>query len=744
MAAATLADINSTLKSIKRDTALTAKRLSGKGTSAEEAREGLKERTQARDIIAKPTAPKAPSKNKGGGIGGFFSGLLAKGIDWLKWFAAIGLGAFFFKEIGDFIKAAFEPWKKAILKWWDEKKVDIGKAWEGVLDATGFNKLMEGSEKLWNDNILPFFEWFYPENNKFIKWFANKGDVLDKWLEDSFLGDEWKSMKNFLLGEKIHGEFGEEGRKGGLLSGAKTYAENIKISLGKFGEALGLIDADGNITGLGVLAGAGGLATLFTFLGPGKLLKAVGELGFWGVKTLGGLFIKLVGGLGKLVLWTGPKMLGQSALWIGEKGLKGGLGLLTGGFTKLSNLVGVKGAFGTALNAAAIKLTDWKDGFGKGGLKKGLKAAFTKGSPLLTGLTSMLPALVAALALAGIVALVIAGIQKWGELQRQKQAKADQALKGAAELGENLDDTTTVISSAAAANIEKNVPEFDMTAVAGKTHGQIKTAVNRAVLNKQITPEQADLLRGEVKLDKKQQGGTGKRMFFDMQSEVINRAARLVRAGVLYHKDGQEFATKALNKIREWVKDQGTDPKPITKAVLAKFGLMIAKPGEMKGNKGAQMALARGVGPEVMKAMMAGTYDFESAIEKFGGLTGLYASSEGLNQFGKLSSTVQSTRAENIADGTSQADRGKQYVNQATASQVFKQLQINTDKADLIAAQARKAFEGAQHHSGARGDPGAPPVIYNDNSSKVSNAATTVIPAVKQLWWQRNMPEWLQ
>jgi hypothetical protein len=713
---ADLATINSTLLSIKRDTAITAKRLSGKGTSAEEAREGLKQREIKRDSIAKPTAPKAATrKSGGGGVGGFFSGLLAKGIDWLKWFAAIGLGAFFFDEIKKFITAAFKPFKNAVLTWWDGKKADIGKAWEGVLDATGFNALMKGSDKLWNDNVLPFFQWFHPDNNKFTSWFVGAGETLDKWLSDSFLGDEWKSMKNFLLGEEIHGEFGEVGRQGGLLSGAKTYAENIKISLGKFGASLGLIDEEGNITGVGVLAGAGGLATLFTFLGPGKLLKALAYLPFWGVKTLGGLLYNIVGGLGKLVLWTGPKMLGKAALWIGEKGLKGGLGLLTKGFTALSNLVGVKGAFGTALNAAATKLIDWKDGFGKGGMKKGLKAAFTKGSPLLTGLTSMLPALIAALAVAGIVALVIVGLKEWGEKQRQIQAKKDAALPGAKGAGSSIDTSTAVTTKATTSRLNQIAP--DVISKTDKTMDDMTTAINRAELNNQITAETAAAARATLEHDKQVQGGTGKRLFFNMQSEVLRRAGQLIKAGVIYHKDGQRAATLQMNKVLEWAKSQGNDPKPVTKAVLAKFGLLFAKAGEQKGST---LMLSRHQGQmDLRKAIADGTFDFSKAMESEGGLTGLFQSAQGLGQHENLMRNVETTRGEDIADGSSQADRGKQAINQATLTQVIKQVRINSDKADLIAQQARTAMTHPGR-PGGEANPGNVSVV--DRSVNVSNA----------------------
>ena len=243
--ATTLSEINNTLLSIKRDTATTARRLSGKGSSAEEAREGLKQRAVKRDAIAKPTAPKAPAQGKGGGggsIGSLLQNVFAKGIDWMKWFAIIGLGAYFRKQILAFIKAAFKPFGDALTTWWDGKKADIGNAWEGVLDATGFNAAMKFTTGLWTKHVDPF-----------INWFDGALTRMDQWLTDSFLGDAWGGVKDFFMGEMVGDETGSAGRKGGLFSGVKTYVENIKKSIGQFGEALGLIDADGNITGVGIL-----------------------------------------------------------------------------------------------------------------------------------------------------------------------------------------------------------------------------------------------------------------------------------------------------------------------------------------------------------------------------------------------------------------------------------------------------------------------------------------------------------
>ena len=531
--ATTLSEINNTLLSIKRDTATTARRLSGKGSSAEEAREGLKQRAVKRDAIAKPTAPKAPAQGKGGGgggIGSLLQNVFAKGIDWMKWFAIIGLGAYFRKQILAFIKAAFKPFGDALTTWWDGKKADIGNAWEGVLDATGFNAAMKFTTGLWTKHVDPF-----------INWFDGALTRMDQWLTDSFLGDAWGGVKDFFMGEMVGDETGSAGRKGGLFSGVKTYVENIKKSIGQFGEALGLIDADGNITGVGILAGAGGLATLFTFLGPAKLLKAVGELGFWGVKSLGGLFIKLVGGLGKLVLWTGPKMLGTAALWIGKAGLKGGLSLLTTGFTALSNLVGVKGAFGTALNAAAVKLTDWKDGFGKGGMKKGLKAAFTKGSPLMTGLVGMLPALVGALAVAGLVSLVVVGLKKWGDKMRGKAAAEDTAA-GDTDAGLAL-GAAAAKTQGVGKNTADKLEAQGVTIEKGETIADVGARIDASEDMTNLQKVEAKELLVE---EQKRMGGAGLRIFYNMQQEAIKHLGKMVRQGMLVHKDGPRAANAEL------------------------------------------------------------------------------------------------------------------------------------------------------------------------------------------------------
>jgi len=760
MAAATLADINSTLLSIKRDTAVTAKRLSGKGSSAEEAREGLKERTKARDIIAKPTAPKAPSKNKGGGIGGFFSGLLAKGIDWLKWFAAIGLGAFFFKEIKEFITAAFEPWKKAILKWWDEKKDGIGKAWEGVLDASGFNKLMEGSQALWDDNIKPFFEWFYPENNKFIAWFKNAGKSLDNWLNDSFLGDEWKGIKNFLFGEDIHGEFGEKGKKGGIFAGVKEYARNLTSAIGKFGESLGLLDEKGNVTGMGMVAGIGTLATLFTFIGPIKLIKAAftgsAILAKAGIKTVAGAMgwvISSFAKLGGLVLG----FVGDAAIWgakgatkLAGKGLAAAMkgaaaGFLTlatkvkdGGFlqnallglgqgatalgTKLTPKVvksaasAVPAVVSTAAPAAATKIG-----------AKGFIARIFGGMPAFVG-----GIIVPLLAVAAVGAAVY-GLWKMAEGSRTEHQKS--VVNAAKENNVLTEKMYAKIRADAIAKIDKGKTKKQIIAAGAGSFedfarlqlGDAYTGLTEAAAGgeesaKQVMTKVAQGYNSKVAAREAVVESRTDEAAYDLLNKTMLNSQR--RSVAMLGSDSQtKKSIKSMFKagVLEWVSKEGNFPSNMRK---------------FQNNLSEFMKNPKNIGKEITKKDLL---NFGMRVKKGTFKLGL-ADPQNIMRAGSVN-TGAITNMRGLVGAANQMYKGSSGAIDFSSSSMRREYGTELAKINEIDRQAAVAgaVSRAQDKGGKPGN-----VTIMDNSSKVSNAATTVVAAPKQLWWQRNMPEWLQ
>ena len=119
-----IANVNRTLLSIKEDTFLTRKALvkETKETSAETAKEGVKERT----AIEKPGAGAGPDqggKASGKSIGdALISGvknLFSKALDWAKIFGLVGFGIIFKDKILDFIAGAFEPLTEWVSEWWN-------------------------------------------------------------------------------------------------------------------------------------------------------------------------------------------------------------------------------------------------------------------------------------------------------------------------------------------------------------------------------------------------------------------------------------------------------------------------------------------------------------------------------------------------------------------------------------------------------------------------------------------------
>jgi hypothetical protein len=294
----TLADINSTLLSIKRDTAVTAKRLSGQGLSEEKAKEGLHERTKARDAIAKPTAPKAPSKNKGGGIVG-------KGVDWLKWFGVISLAVFFKDKILAFLAAAFEPLKDWVLKWWDNKFLpSLNKLAETVLgkdlmefffgNAEEKKKRELGLSSFWTElgadlkdlgvtifgkDLMEY--WFGGEGKKgafatgwqtLNDFGVTLGNQLDTLSQD-LLGF---SLKDILLGEMGFDTEGKEtGRSGGPFEKVSKYFSNVGDGIKEFGIGIGVLDKNGDVT-FGGAVGLGAIgATLLTIVGPAAIITGL-------------------------------------------------------------------------------------------------------------------------------------------------------------------------------------------------------------------------------------------------------------------------------------------------------------------------------------------------------------------------------------------------------------------------------------------------------------------------------------
>jgi hypothetical protein len=335
--ATTLSEINNTLLSIKRDTAVTARRLSGKGSSAEEAREGLKERTKKRDAIAKPTAPAVQKKSGGGGGGG----ILGAAINWAKWFGLAGLAVWFKDEIWEFLRGAFEPFQKDLKAWWDGKKKSIGEAWEGVLEASGFKWLGKQLDDL-GLAMKPFTDWFKSAPGK-----------LDKWLEDSFLGSGYKSMKDMLMGSMGTDELGNEtGREGGLFGGITKvfgdatsslggYFSGLGTAFGKVFDALGITE-DGEITKGAAAVGLGALAAAFIVGGPISMAIKV----FKGIASLAGL-------MGK-VTWA----------------------VVAGGFKAVAGMAGLRAASGAGA-AATQAATSFGGGPGGAATRVGSHAAGT-------------------------------------------------------------------------------------------------------------------------------------------------------------------------------------------------------------------------------------------------------------------------------------------------------------------------------------------------------------------------------
>lgn len=256
MAEATLADVNSTLLSIKQDTFLTRKALikDAKETSAETATEGLKERT----AIEKPKMGGGSDKSLGQGLIDAVKSGLGTAFDWTKWFGLIGLGILFKDQITEFLAGAFAPLKDMVMDWWDGTFLpalkDLDKAINPFSDDKGlFSTVIE-------------FVGDFAERVKTK--LTDMGNALNTMIED---------LTGFSIKDMIFGKMGfdEEGNETGREGGIAGYLNKVGEGFINFGTSIGILDKDGNVS-LGAKLGLGGIAAaLLAIKGPGLIIKGL-------------------------------------------------------------------------------------------------------------------------------------------------------------------------------------------------------------------------------------------------------------------------------------------------------------------------------------------------------------------------------------------------------------------------------------------------------------------------------------
>ena len=251
MAEATLADVNSTLLSIKQDTFLTRKALikEARVTSAETATEGLKERT----AIEKPKMGGGSDKSLGQGLIDAVKSGLGTAFDWTKWFGLIGLGILFKDQITEFLAGAFAPLKDMVMDWWDNTFMpaitDLDKAINPFSDDKGlFSSII--------DMVSDF-------GARIKEKLTAMGNAFNTMVED---------LTGFSIKDMIFGEEGEDGVRTGGIAG---YLNKVGEGFINFGTSIGILDKDGNVS-LGAKLGLGGIAAaLLAIKGPGLIIKGL-------------------------------------------------------------------------------------------------------------------------------------------------------------------------------------------------------------------------------------------------------------------------------------------------------------------------------------------------------------------------------------------------------------------------------------------------------------------------------------
>jgi hypothetical protein len=439
MAIATLDTINSTLLGIKSDSKSMLKFMVSKKTSAANARSSLKPRSAAppKALIQKPNVP-AKSKGSGTTVGGLLASILGKGLDWFKWFAAIGLGLMFKTEISDFISGAFEPLKKMVVKWWDDKFVpaigDLGKLALGE----DFYKYLFGT----TDKPGAFKKGWEGVKSLGVT-IGNWATDLDKWSKDNM----GFSFLDPILGTMKKNDAGVEERIGGIF-GKDGYFSKLGEGIKAFGTAIGVTDADGNATTFGLVGLAGTIATLITFFGVTSLLKLPATLLKLGFKTFFGVLGGAANLLGTLSLFLGGMVVKGLAYTFGGVllGAAEGLFLLSnkfkpgGVFSKLSGAAALQLANLSSLVTptakagaapAAIPKAAAKGGstIGKIGKTVGRLAPLAAGASLAATITALAPIVIGVLAVAAVAGAAYLIYKHIDDKKTAAQGMAISALK---------------------------------------------------------------------------------------------------------------------------------------------------------------------------------------------------------------------------------------------------------------------------------------------------------------------------
>ena len=609
MAIATLDTINSTLLGIKSDSKSMLKFMVSKKTSAANARSSLKPRSAAppKALIQKPNVP-AKSKGSGTTVGGLLASILGKGLDWFKWFAAIGLGLMFKTEISDFISGAFEPLKKMVVKWWDDKFVpaigDLGKLALGE----DFYKYLFGT----TDKPGAFKKGWEGVKSLGVT-IGNWATDLDKWSKDNM----GFSFLDPILGTMKKNDAGVEERIGGIF-GKDGYFSKLGEGIKAFGTAIGVTDADGNATTFGLVGLAGTIATLITFFGVTSLLKLPATLLKLGFKTFFGVLGGAANLLGTLSLFLGGMVVKGLAYTFGGVllGAAEGLFLLSnkfkpgGVFSKLSGAAALQLANlsslvtptkGAGAAPAAIPKTAAKGGstIGKIGKTVGRLAPLAAGASLAATITALAPIVIGVLAVAAVAGaayLIYDNIKNKrtrdavnvdtatarGDLYSEKQL--EMAKKKATEV---VNNQGVLGMGGHKKDIRGTYAEFvasddDRAAMARDQIANPTTArANKIAQNKTEYEEGNQAYNADIDKESKEQ-----------LAVVINWRRRAQRK-VMYQFTGptgplaNAFTTGAvgfqtgitpsdlINNIEAWTKDNKNIGMPITQEVLKDLGLTI-------------------------------------------------------------------------------------------------------------------------------------------------------------------------
>ena len=480
----------------------------------------------------------------------------------------------------------------------------------------------------------------------------------------TFVADWWAGvlpeLQNFgkaLLGDKFYEFlFGKEGEKGLFSTAAdeigKFYTANIKPlfdkiansemfksfmgyveGLGKalkgVGVAMGIINDDGTLTSGGVLTGIAAFSAIFAVGGPMALLQTAL------------LPIKLITGAFGILASIGKGLAGIA--W-----------------------TAVSKGFGAIMSMGKVG----------GGALKGL-GGLLKSPALLGALKGALPVLIPALIVAG----AFAGLSAWAKGMREDQAKKDVVREGADEAGQAVADTQQVgidyleTEAAQAAGVKK-----------GDTLAVAEEKITAAKASGALDEGGAEAAQAELKEEVKRTGGAAIRMMYTMQAESIKKLNDMMRFGMVQHKDGPGGVQPAITMLGEWALSQKDDPQPITKEVLAQFGLTIGKPKKGEELTAAMNLLSSDLSiTDRMKRqnqIMAGEYDVGAEMEKLGGLTGLLTSKEGFGGGSKTLTRIRSTAGE-TQEGDVSAGRGRFVVNQESLQAYIKQKNLESQQKKL-------------------------------------------------------------